>query len=117
MTDIASQLLAEFPEALDCGAEERCGVVRPDGTIWQIANIHPQPKQGFVMEPKSFLDEVEAGAAETWHTHPGQDPNLSEEDMAGFMQWPDLVHHIVGIRDGKPTIASFKVVDDVLVNA
>lgn len=118
MTDIASQLLSEFPEALAPGAEERCGVVRPDGTIWQIANIHREPARGFIMEPKSFLAEVEAGALATWHTHPAGDPNLSEEDLNGFRAWPSLEHHIIGIRDGKPLILTFKVLDDgVVVNA
>lgn len=118
MTDIASLLLAEFPNALDWGAEERCGVVRADGTIWQLANIHTEPMKGFIMEPKSFLEEVENGAIATFHTHPGRDPNLSEEDMAGFRAWPSLIHHIIGIRDGKPAIHTFKVLDGgIVVNA
>lgn len=115
MNDIATQLLAEFPQALDWAAEERCGVVRPDGTIWQIANIHRNPVKGFVMEPKSFLAEIEAGATETWHTHPGRDPNLSEEDLTGFRAWPSLTHHIIGVRDGEICMMTFKVIEDGIV--
>lgn len=118
MNDIATQLLTEFPNALDYAAEERCGVVRPDGTIWQLANISREPQRGFVMEPRGFLAELDAGATETWHTHPGRDPNLSEDDMAGFRAWPHLVHHIIGIRDGKPAIETYKVIEgDIVVKA
>lgn len=115
MHDIANQLLSEFPHALDASGEERCGVVRRDGTIWQIANIHREPQRGFIMEPKSFLTEVEEGASATWHTHPGHDPALSEDDMEGFRAWPNLRHHIIGIRHGEVTVTSYTVLEDGVV--
>jgi len=117
VTDTASNLLANFAEALEPGAAERCGVVMPDGEIVEIKNIHANPVEGFHMEPRAFLGYVENGAVATWHTHPGNDPNLSQEDYEGFHAWPNLVHHIVGIRDGEPAVHSFKFVDGVLVTA
>lgn len=100
------------------GQPELCGVILADGTVMQLPNVHEEPEKGFHIDPECFLKEVEAGASATWHTHPGRDPNLSEEDMSGFRSWPDLTHHIVGIRDGAKAIASFKVLDGgVVVNA
>jgi proteasome lid subunit RPN8/RPN11 len=105
----------DFDIALKFGAEERCGVIAADGSIMEVPNIHEEPVKGFHMEPTCFLVAVEAGAVATWHTHPGRDPNLSEEDMAGFRAWPQLEHHIIGIRDGEPTVHSFRVIDDGVV--
>ena len=118
MIDIASNLLANLSEHVcEVEARERCGVIMSDGEVVEIENIHAEPEEGFHMEPKTFLAYVENGATATWHTHPGADPNLSHEDLNGFRQWPQLDHHIVGIRDGKPAVHSFKVVDGIVVNA
>lgn len=95
---------------------ERCGVVLKDGSWLEISNVHPEPEKGFHMDPTSFVAALEAGAVATWHTHPGKDPNLSEEDMIGFRQWPQLKHYIVGIRDGVQTVAAFEIKDGVVVN-
>lgn len=112
MTDIIKHLPAD---ALELRQPEICGVVRADGTVIFIANVHPNPVEGFVMEPKAFLEEVEAGAIATWHTHPASDPNLSQEDMAGFLAWPKLKHFIIGIRDGEPHAAEYKVENGVVI--
>lgn len=118
MSDMISSLLSDFGgPASDFGTPERCGVIMADGELVEIENIHEAPANGFHMEPGSFLAAVELGAVATWHTHPGKDPNLSEEDMLGFMQWPDLIHHIIGVRDGEPTVHSFKAIGDILVTA
>lgn len=118
MPDIKSNLL-DFVEESDLayGAPELCGVVLADGDIMQLPNIHEKPVEGFHIEPKAFLEQIEAGAIATWHTHPGRDPNLSHEDFEGFHAWPSLTHHIVGIRDGEPTVHSFRFEDGVLVTA
>jgi hypothetical protein len=42
--------------------------------------------------------------------------NLSEQDYAGFLQWPDLTHWIVGERDGEPLAIEY-IVDNGLVVA
>lgn len=120
MPDTIASKLLDFVELdeLAPGRSELCGVILADGDVMQLTNIHPEPDKGFHIDPAAFLVQVEAGATGTWHTHPGHDPNLSEEDMTGFQSWPKLAHHIVGIRDGQPTVHSFKVLDDgVVVNA
>jgi len=92
VTDTASKLLEKyFPH----GTAELCGVVTKRGAIVELENIHETPDLGFHIEPKAFLE----------------DPNLSEEDMAGFLQWPELKHYIVGIRDGAPAVQAFIVAD------
>lgn len=117
MSAIISKLveILDFDTALAPGADERCGLILADGSVVEIGNIHTDPVKGFHMEPTSFLAHVEAGAVATWHTHPARDPNLSEEDMQGFLQWPQLTHHILGIRDGAPAVHSFAVKNGFLV--
>lgn len=117
MSDIVSALL-DFVEENDLrfGEPELCGLVLKDGTVRQLGNIHEEPVKGFHMDPEHLLEWIDEAVA-TWHTHPGRDPNLSEEDMAGFCQWPELSHHIIGIRDGKPCVHTFSVVDGVVVSA
>lgn len=115
MVDIVSKLIAELSDALGPEDAERCGLVTADGELLEIKNIHSDPWRGFHMEPKALIEGVGAGAVATWHTHPAGDPNLSHEDLNGFRQWPQLVHFILGVRDGEPTVQSFQVVDDVVV--
>ncbi|WP_037500759.1 hypothetical protein [Sphingomonas jaspsi] len=110
-----SVLLTELAGSLEFGQPERCGVITAAGELLEIENIHTDPVKGFHMDPLSFLKAIEDGATATWHTHPAADPNLSEDDRQGFAQWPELTHHIVGIRDGEPTVHSFAFVNDILV--
>lgn len=117
MIDIKSKLLSHLSEALVPGMSERCGLLGARGGFIEIDNIHDRPDIGFHMDPAAFLAAVEKGATATWHTHPGKDPNLSEEDMEGFKQWPSLRHYIVGIRDGEPFVACFAIVDGVVMKA
>jgi proteasome lid subunit RPN8/RPN11 len=95
--------------------QERCGLLLDDGTVVEVANLHAEPERGCEMDPKAVLKCIKAGGViGTWHTHPDSDPNLSGEDYSAFLAWPDLRHVIVGMRDGKPTVAEF-VVEDGLV--
>lgn len=96
------------------GTPERCGILTKAGEVLELTNIHAQPLQGFRMDPSEIAIHF-SDAEATWHTHPGADPNLSEEDYAGFMQWPALGHVIVGVRDGEPLALRFEVEDGVLV--
>lgn len=107
MQDILSYLTPE-------GTPERCGVLTNHGEVIEMTNIHPEPLRGFRMDPSEILLHF-SDAKATWHTHPGSDPNLSEEDYAGFMQWPALGHIIVGFRDNLPKALCFGVEDGVLV--
>lgn len=117
MTDTKSKLLEQLSDALAPGMPERCGLIGARGGFYEIENIHEKPELGFHMEPSRFIDLVEKGAAATWHTHPGKDPNLSDEDMHGFAQWPQLKHYVVGIRDGEPTVVCFIVEDGIVMGA
>lgn len=117
MSDMIVSSLLDFVEddELRPGEPEYCGVIRADGTVLQLPNVHTEPTRGFEIDPRAFLEQLEAGAVATWHTHPAADPNLSEEDMNGFRQWPQLLHHIVGIRDGEKTVVTFKVLEGGIV--
>lgn len=108
MPDIISHLTPE-------GTPERCGIITKAGKVLELANVHGDPVLGFRIAPEDIIEHFEDAEA-TWHTHPGADPNLSEEDYAGFMQWPDLTHHVAGLRDGKPLVLGFVVADGILVN-
>jgi proteasome lid subunit RPN8/RPN11 len=97
------------------GEPEMCGVVMDNGCVVALPNIHEDPVKGFRIEPKAFLEHVEQGAVATWHTHPGQDPTLSEEDLEGFRAWPRLIHLIVGVRKGEPAVEAYRVVEGGIV--
>lgn len=97
------------------GTPERCGILTKDGEILELTNCHDDPLRGFRVSPLDIITHFDNAVA-TWHTHPGADPNLSEEDYAGFMQWPDLEHHIIGVRDGQPLVIRYAVEEGVLVN-
>lgn len=94
---------------------ERCGLII-DGEIVEITNIHEKPDNGFRMDPAEMLIHMGSATA-TWHTHPVSDPVLSEADYEGFCQWPDLVHHIVGVRDGEPTVETYKVLNGLVIKS
>jgi proteasome lid subunit RPN8/RPN11 len=89
---------------------ERCGLVLKDGSVVELNNLAAEPGHSFEMDHEAALpyfkrDEV----AMTWHTHPDSDPNLSGEDYSSFLSWPDLVHAIIGVRDGKTVVEKFQI--------
>lgn len=90
--------------------EERCGLVLKDGTLIEIENVAEEKTDGYDMNPLAVLPFLEKDLiAETWHTHPGGDPNLSGEDYSGFLAYPELVHNIIGVRAGKVTITRWRI--------
>lgn len=94
--------------------EERCGLVLKDGSIVEIENIAEDKTNSYKMNPEGvlpFLDHL----AGTWHTHPDGDPNLSGEDYSGFLAWPDLEHSIIGLRDRKAVVQSYRVDKGVVI--
>lgn len=107
MPDINSYLTPE-------GTPERCGILTKRGKVIELKNTHANPAKGFEMDPSDIIKHFGKAAA-TWHTHPGCDPNLSEADMAGFMQWPNLKHLIAGVRGGEPLTVCFEVQHGALV--
>lgn len=97
MPDIKSLLLLKLEPS---GSPERCGVISTEGEVVELTNAHVSPQLGFQFSAADTFEWLASGkAAATWHTHPGEDPNLSEEDYAGFLQWPELTHWIVGLRE------------------
>ena len=112
MNDINSQLI----ELLDPDMpDERCGFVLKDGSLVEVKDIHEEPQLGFHMDPAELILYVDAAAA-TWHTHPQTSPNLSQDDYAGFLAWPNLQHHIVGRTPTGIEIRTYVVEDGVLVH-
>lgn len=74
---------------------EKCGLVLQDETIIPVMNTHPEPENGFRIEAKEMVAH-EDKLLGTWHTHPTTSSVLSHADYAGFSQWPELVHFIIG---------------------
>lgn len=76
--------------------EERCGLILTDDTIVEVKNIANDVVMGYLMDPTEVLPYLTEGKIKgTWHTHPTSSPDLSGEDLKGFLAWPNLVHYIV----------------------
>ncbi len=79
------------------GLPEQCGLITSKGQLLFCTNIHENPLGGYRMDPEQALAALQGHEIfATFHTHPGADCNLSQEDYAGFTLWPDLIHFIVG---------------------
>jgi proteasome lid subunit RPN8/RPN11 len=77
--------------------EERCGLLLTDDTVVPIKNIANDPVMGFLMDPTEVLPYLTEGKIKgTWHTHPQGPADLSNDDLRGFLAWPNLVHYIIG---------------------
>lgn len=89
---------------------ERCGLVLKDGTVVELENVADDPVNSYEMAGESVLPFMEKDlVVSTWHTHPKADPNLSGEDYAGFLGWPDLSHIIIGVRNGELAMVTYRV--------
>lgn len=109
MTDITHKLL-EIPQA----SVELCGLITAGGEILHVPNVHSEPDKGFRMEPQTLLNFMSNhDVVGTWHTHPEGDAALSQEDYAGFIQWPNLIHYIVGNGE----VRAYIVENDLVLNA
>ena len=76
---------------------EKCGFILKDGTVINLENKHPHPNLGFLI-PDSDIDQYKDDIAAIWHSHPSNDVNLSVEDYAAFLRYPDYDHHIYGLN-------------------
>jgi len=94
------------------GQEERVGFILSDGKIVEVENVAADKKQGFSVKPEDLI-KYENEAVASWHTHPGASSNLSMDDYAAFVSWPDWKHYVIGI-DG---VSCFEVIDGVVVKA
>lgn len=74
---------------------ERGGVITPDFKVIEFANIADDDHAY-----RPALNPSDVGllnqAVATWHTHPAATANLSPGDFQTFLQWPHLLHAIVG---------------------
>lgn len=102
-------MLAKYLQEGD--AVERCGLVLGNGHTIEVENIAEDPTISFMIDPVEMIKDSRHVKG-TWHTHPGQPANLSHADYAGFLNWPDLTHHIIGI-DG---VRSYRVEAGLVVN-
>lgn len=107
MSDIKSKLSKKLKKTDE---QERCGLILTGDKIIETKNTHDDPVKGFKIDVEA-LAENEDSLTGTWHTHPNDTANLSQEDYAGFLQWPDLRHYIIGV-DG---VRCFEVADGLIV--
>lgn len=94
--------------------EERCGLILSDGSIIEIDNVADDKTNSYRMDPVQVLPYLDDTVG-TWHTHPDTDPNLSGDDYLGFLSWPKLRHSIVGRRDGKVVVQTYKIEDGLVI--
>lgn len=90
---------------------ERVGVILKSGEIIEAENIHPNPDEGFDVSAE-VLVKYDGEIVGAFHTHPSSTSNLSADDYQGFLNWPDLLHFIIG-SDG---VRCFRVRDGVVFN-
>lgn len=96
--------------------QERCGLVFEDGSTVEIKNIANNPVTSYEMDPQEALPHLTEGKVTgTWHTHPDASPQLSGEDYKGFLGWPKLQHHIIGVVDGKTEVKTYKVENGLVI--
>jgi proteasome lid subunit RPN8/RPN11 len=96
--------------------EERCGLILNDDSLVEIENTADDKTGSYHMRAEAVLPFLAAGMVKgTWHTHPNSDPTLSGEDYSGFLDWPGLVHSIVGRRDGAVVVTTYKVEDGLVI--
>lgn len=92
--------------------EEMCGFVLKNRRVVQLKNVHPEPTQGFEIDPADtmrYMDRLKG----IWHTHPKADAVFSGEDKLCMEQWPDLAHYVVG-QDG---VRKYIVKNGAVLNA
>lgn len=89
-----------FSSFYDDNSPERVGYIKGKNEVIEVKNISNIPYESFAVSGEDILkytsdDKVWA----TWHTHPKEDSNLSGEDYVAFMNFPELLHFVIG-HDG-----------------
>lgn len=104
-------IVSKLKRKLKAGdTEERCGLILEGGKIITAPNIHPEPTNGFMIDPSALLLN-EQKMIGTWHTHPNGQSVLSAADHQGFRQWPNLTHYVIG-EDG---VRAYEVEDGLVL--
>lgn len=88
---------------------ERVGLILEGDEVIEVENVNEDQKTGFIVKAEEMMRSNIIG---TWHTHPGRSMNLSVADYYGFLNYPHLIHYIVGV-DG---IARYTVKDGMVIN-
>lgn len=78
------------------GNPERGGLLLQDDELVELANVHPEPLEGYMPDPAEVIPLI-AEAVGTWHSHPGRTAQPSSQDAQTFAGWPDWTHVIVGL--------------------
>lgn len=65
-----------------------------DGSLLELPNVHPEPENGFRIDPLDVVKHCDKAAA-TWHTH-DEIAYPSGADYITFVNWHNLRHYIVG---------------------
>lgn len=89
---------------------ERCGLIMSNGDIVELINAAEDPLEAFEISGADLI-KYEDVAIASWHTHPGQSSQLSLDDYAGFLNYPNFQHHIVG----KNGVTSYAVINKRIV--
>ncbi len=71
---------------------ERCGVVYASGEVKELVNLHPDPRDNFMILEEELIQPEVIG---TFHTHPRSGPNLTIPDYFAFSSYPKLKHYII----------------------
>ena len=92
--------------------KERCGFVLKGNRLVEVKNIHPDPENGFEIDPEAIIrheDQLKG----TWHTHPTTNATLSKDDYACFLNWPHLEHYIIS----KDEVRRYVVENGIVMNS
>lgn len=73
--------------------DEACGFILASGQVVSVPNVAKDPKEAFEMAD-DHVDKYLSKAVATWHTHPRTGCNLSVEDYACFLAFPNIEHYI-----------------------
>jgi proteasome lid subunit RPN8/RPN11 len=76
---------------------ERCGVILDTGEVVELSNVSETPSETFEISDKD-LASVKGAVTATWHTHCGDDPNLSLPDYEMFVEQSHLKHFIISLH-------------------
>ena len=93
MKSVEDQLL-EF-QTDDPEGKERCGLILDGDRIIELENVAEDPVKDFSTRPEDVAQYIDEAWA-TWHTHPGGDSQLTNEDYHTFAAFKDFNHFIVG---------------------
>lgn len=73
---------------------ESCGFVLKSGHVIEVENVSETPESNFEISEETLL-RYESDVKATWHTHTGENANLSLEDYMTFLALPEFEHWII----------------------